>query len=602
MGGGMAYGDRYAYGLRYPYGNMGLPRYNSVLAPRRPSRLWVDESYPDEGTNLGRKRKLERVKGEPVVANYGKNVLESLFEGPLKGTSPTSRKSEAMREASSDSRPSSWTSPSSPSSPLASANSNLTEKQTVTIPVTFRSKAAANSVPVVLPDGTKKPKRTFNEETAAILIQSAFKGYSLRRSKPLEHMRRILDIRSKLREIERQLSEESTVQKMITNSDVRLRVTEGIMALLLQLDGIQGVHSDVRVWRKAVTKEAVMLQERVDVLLGEGRKLEIEAVPVESSDPSQVEGDSVMASEAVLVESSVARQDEGDSVMVSEGGNVGRDEAGDEDMSDVVPKQFAPETDNWERTLVDDIVLHRLKLEDDEEPLEAREDNILPEAIESVAVEGAADQGIEVVTDSAARATRNTTEIAEDGQRMEVDGESPREQDKGDECGSGSGDFDYSLRSDRLEQEKLKNFLKEISCPSEELTARNPRSLQSVEEAEEAESRGANGTSCDREEDDGAVASSEQRTTKGVDDTEAARELTEKIEIDQLLVKLSEENKMLKSLLLNVMKWNQLQANSMKNLTERLGKVEDRLMKKSGGGKSKIQRCPRYKLERRMRR
>ncbi|KAL2621359.1 hypothetical protein R1flu_001564 [Riccia fluitans] len=478
---------------------------------------------------------------------------------------------------------------------------------------------------------------------------------------------------------------------MRTDLNVRLRVTEGIMVLLLDLDSIQGVHSDVRIWRKAVTREVVMLQERVDALLSEERKLELEAVPVESSDPHQDEGHSVMASEAVPVESPVPSQGEDDFVMASDGGSVGKDEGCDEDMSDVVPKQSPPEIDNSERSLADEIVLHRLKLEDDKgrphidemisndsnpdyvtehmgeddvslnsernqaanvrelvreveapqpaisdtsqqpgeatsidelgvnelagskiqtiadeaqlsaKPLEASEDNVLPEAIESVVMEGAAVEGIEIVTGSEALITENTTEIVEDGQRMEMDGELPREQDKEDECVRGSGDFGCCLRSDPLEQKKMKDFLMEISRPSEDLTDLNPSSLRSVE-AEEAESVGAYGMFSEREEENGAVASCEQRSINGADDTEAICGLTEIAERDQLLEKLSEENKMLKSLLLDVMKWNQLQANSMKNLTERLGKLEERRTKKSRDGKPKAQRCPRNKLERRLRR
>ncbi|KAL2622201.1 hypothetical protein R1flu_002406 [Riccia fluitans] len=91
-----------------------------------------------------------------------------------------------------------------------------------------------------------------------------------------------------------------------------------------------------------------MLQERVDALLSEERKLELVAVPVESSDPRQDEGHSVMASEAVPVESSVPSQDE-------DGGSVGKDEGCDEDMSDVVPKLFPPEIDNSERSLADEL-------------------------------------------------------------------------------------------------------------------------------------------------------------------------------------------------------------------------------------------------------
>ncbi|KAL3680494.1 hypothetical protein R1sor_023450 [Riccia sorocarpa] len=706
MGGGMAFGEPYEYGFRYPYGAMGRPGYGSGYAPRRPSRFWVDESFPEEGTNLARKRKLDGVKGEPL--SNGKNVREIFVDGPSAGATPRSRELEAESNVSTKSRSSSSASLASPSSSLLNENRSTGESPTVRIPVTFNSEPAKEQpVRVVLPEGIKKPKRALNVETAAALIQSAYRGYALRRTKPLQHMRRISEIRTKLKEIERRLSDDDTVREMRTDTNVRLQITEGIMALLLQLDSIQGVHADVRVWRKAVTREVVMLEERVDALLnGEGPSVEKEVVSVESSFPSR----------------------DGNAAMTAEGDSAGVCD-GDEDMSDIAPKEFPPETVDP----VEEIVLHQLKLEDDEgrpptdeviseegksnyvcehddkgvvflnpeclqaasviepirqcvdklkgedvvsspnlkidqasnldeqvghsdvgleasklgsgvpqqsgdltsadqldscvlpstdevglmeiaeckapttadesqlsaEPLGASGDNVQPEAIENLgtraAIVGEGETALFERHDSAPLGTGDMTEIAEHGQRMELDGESPREPDGG-ECARDLGGFECCLRSDPQEQERLKHFLEEISSPSS-------LRLMEAEETGSLAPSGLSGMFSEREEDDDRVATSEQQSTQGAHcKEEATCEPAEKLDKDQLLLKLSEENKMLKSLLLDVMKWNQLQANNMKNVTERLGKLEDKLMKKSNSGKPRAQRCSRSRLERKLRR
>lgn len=57
-----------------------------------------------------------------------------------------------------------------------------------------------------------------------------------------------------------------------------------------------------------------------------------------------------------------------------------------------------------------------------------------------------------------------------------------------------------------------------------------------------------------------------------------------------LLLKLSEENKTLKSLLVTVMKWNQVQATAMQNLNQRLGKLESSRSPRNGKKKSNSRR------------
>ncbi|OAE31503.1 hypothetical protein AXG93_2109s1020 [Marchantia polymorpha subsp. ruderalis] len=68
------------------------------------------------------------------------------------------------------------------------------------------------------------------------------------------------------------------------------------MALLLQVDSIQDVHSDVWKWRKAVTKEVITLQDKIDALLN-GREI-VEVIPVMPDLPFEsVKEDTMMTCE-----------------------------------------------------------------------------------------------------------------------------------------------------------------------------------------------------------------------------------------------------------------------------------------------------------------
>ncbi|KAG0486510.1 hypothetical protein HPP92_008605 [Vanilla planifolia] len=107
-------------------------------------------------------------------------------------------------------------------------------------------------------------RRIWLEEDAALIIQSAFRGYSVRRWKPLEKLRKIADIRDKMVDVRKQLYElESSSGRDRKQKDI---IGETIMNLLLQLDSIQGLHPSLREIRKLVARELVHLQEQVDQL------------------------------------------------------------------------------------------------------------------------------------------------------------------------------------------------------------------------------------------------------------------------------------------------------------------------------------------------
>ncbi|KAJ7550471.1 hypothetical protein O6H91_07G103000 [Diphasiastrum complanatum] len=102
------------------------------------------------------------------------------------------------------------------------------------------------------------------EDTAAILIQSRFRGYMVRRTAPLNCLRVIMSVMSQLRKLKTQIITDEYMDRLRADPKERVKLSETIMSLLLRLDALQGVHSTVREIRKAAVREAVALQETVD--------------------------------------------------------------------------------------------------------------------------------------------------------------------------------------------------------------------------------------------------------------------------------------------------------------------------------------------------
>jgi hypothetical protein len=100
-------------------------------------------------------------------------------------------------------------------------------------------------------------------------IQKAFRGFLVRRS-----VRKIAAMRREVEEMERKVSEESTVESIRSDQKERLRVNEALMSLLFRLDSVRGVDSAVRDCRKAVIRRAIAMQELVDAIVaGDGERI-----------------------------------------------------------------------------------------------------------------------------------------------------------------------------------------------------------------------------------------------------------------------------------------------------------------------------------------
>lgn len=97
------------------------------------------------------------------------------------------------------------------------------------------------------------------KDSAALKIQKVFRGFIVRKS-----VKKVASIRNEVDEIERRISGDEVIDLIRRDEKERLRVNETLMSLLFKLDSIHGVDMGVRALRKAVTRKAIALQEKVD--------------------------------------------------------------------------------------------------------------------------------------------------------------------------------------------------------------------------------------------------------------------------------------------------------------------------------------------------
>eukprot|EP00252_Welwitschia_mirabilis_P014072 TRINITY_DN3109_c0_g1_i1.p1 TRINITY_DN3109_c0_g1~~TRINITY_DN3109_c0_g1_i1.p1 ORF type:complete len:240 (-),score=14.07 TRINITY_DN3109_c0_g1_i1:687-1406(-) len=128
----------------------------------------------------------------------------------------------------------------------------------VKIPV--KEKPPPKTMPILLP---------MDRESAAVKIQSFYRGFAVRRFCPLNKLKIIRRIESHLEDIQRRIADPRFVTLIRSNDKERLRLTEDLMSLLLKLDEIQGVKGYVRESRKSAIRDLVRLQETVDSIVAE---------------------------------------------------------------------------------------------------------------------------------------------------------------------------------------------------------------------------------------------------------------------------------------------------------------------------------------------
>lgn len=145
---------------------------------------------------------------------------------------------------------------------------NVTDGAAPFSKVPAKPASPAKPVEVVKPakvEEVVKPVVRFeSEDAAARKIQSVYRGYAVRKTQPLKDLRVIQIVKEEFEGLKAKVQEPEQRKKLWTESQERLRWTEGVMALLLRLDYMQGVLPEVRLIRKALTKELIQFQESID--------------------------------------------------------------------------------------------------------------------------------------------------------------------------------------------------------------------------------------------------------------------------------------------------------------------------------------------------
>ncbi|KAK9068329.1 hypothetical protein SSX86_012440 [Deinandra increscens subsp. villosa] len=114
----------------------------------------------------------------------------------------------------------------------------------------------------------EKKKKNLSKNEAALIIQSLYRGFQVRKSQPLKKVRQIYEVKNLVSELRNRIQnlESSSSSKIRVDGKEKVVIGETIMGLLLKLDTIQGLHPYVREVRKSVAKELVGLQEKLDSL------------------------------------------------------------------------------------------------------------------------------------------------------------------------------------------------------------------------------------------------------------------------------------------------------------------------------------------------
>ncbi|ESR58152.1 hypothetical protein CICLE_v100185962mg, partial [Citrus x clementina] len=107
-------------------------------------------------------------------------------------------------------------------------------------------------------------EKNLSDDQAAVLIQSAYRGFEVRKLEPLKKLKQMVEVRDQAAEIRKRIQALESSSDLLKNEKERVLIGEMIMRTLLKLDTIQGLHPSLRDIRKALTKDLVTLQEELD--------------------------------------------------------------------------------------------------------------------------------------------------------------------------------------------------------------------------------------------------------------------------------------------------------------------------------------------------
>ncbi|CAK9266768.1 unnamed protein product [Sphagnum jensenii] len=172
------------------------------------------------------------------------------------------------------------------------------------------------------PSVKKSSRAAVDVTSAATVIQSVYRGYAVRRTEPLKHLRIISKVRLELKELVNRVAEPEQFDKLRRDALERLKWNEVSMAMLLRLDSIQGAHPVVRDIRKSVAKEVVQFQEIVDAALNSHDNKETGVEGRENGDDLKTRSDTIH-DEQIVAELNDTEEGSGGSSVRRDGESAG---------------------------------------------------------------------------------------------------------------------------------------------------------------------------------------------------------------------------------------------------------------------------------------
>ncbi|RZC89739.1 hypothetical protein C5167_035734 [Papaver somniferum] len=100
--------------------------------------------------------------------------------------------------------------------------------------------------------------------TAIVKIQSTYRSHLI-----CNMIKKISSVNKEADELETQIQQQETVNKIRSNEKEKLSMNEALMRLLLKLDSVRGVYEPVRELRRRVSRRIVGLQEILDAITDE---------------------------------------------------------------------------------------------------------------------------------------------------------------------------------------------------------------------------------------------------------------------------------------------------------------------------------------------
>lgn len=243
----------YAY-RRYPFGaQQRVPVYNPYYKPYydtsinggNSAPIFVVEAPFTREADLVRKRKL----GEDISSSAGHNARNVSLGNVAKSSAASTSSSKPVWSPVVSSTPATKlpelgrgnATESKHSSP-SSSEKRSSRPRIISIPVISTDDGGDNSVKctVKTDSGPKKSRKVvMSTEGAAVLIQSSFRAFQVRKTGPLPQLRLIAKVKSQLMELDEKASDVDFINYVRENSAARVKLTEDIMKLLLRLDAIQ---------------------------------------------------------------------------------------------------------------------------------------------------------------------------------------------------------------------------------------------------------------------------------------------------------------------------------------------------------------------------